>query len=374
MITNPVAAVAVAAATAATPNSNLMPSPTYCAEIERMMFAFGDSCRPLSESASVVEDIVHSQMEEVLFRASEVASRASDAPAKLITLEHVLFLLRKSPVKVQRLIHYLAVKDTASALQVMQSQNVSNEQRGTRVKRCKDFLLNLDYGGGILEQALAGQLHDEARMERLRRMDRMSRELTGKRYNDFTKARQVNFLGHKMKYPQKFHDWLTKDAGGWLEPGAKVDKAGLEVFTYLAYETVGQVVEMALISRKEMERDTVAATSTLAVNPRYPMYQLPQLHTAAMNAAAAAASKDGESPLRKRLKSGVGEDENASAAAASDVIRPPLRPEHIREAWRRLQHCHVGRRGLWLSSAGGARVDARHQFCEARPPVIPLGL
>ena len=81
----------------------------------------------------------------------------------------------------------------------------------------------------------------------------MSRELTGKRYNDFTKARQVNFLGHKMRFPQKFHDWLVRDAAAtWMEPGAKVDKSAIEAFTFLAYEAVGQIVEMSLLARDEL--------------------------------------------------------------------------------------------------------------------------
>ena len=82
----------------------------------------------------------------------------------------------------------------------------------------------------------------------------MSRELTGKRYNDFTKARQVNFLGHKMRFPQKFHDWLVKDAiaATWMEPCAKVDKSAIEAFTFLAYEAVGQIVEMSLLARNDI--------------------------------------------------------------------------------------------------------------------------
>ena len=35
---------------------------TPSAEIERMMFAFGDAPRPLTSSATLVEEIVHSQV------------------------------------------------------------------------------------------------------------------------------------------------------------------------------------------------------------------------------------------------------------------------------------------------------------------------
>ena len=85
----------------------------------------------------------------------------------------------------------------------------------------------------------------------------MSRELTGKRYNDFTKARQVNFLGHKMRFPQKFHDWLvrrrrlsdTTTEGATTGSSCRVDRSAIEAFTFLAYEAVGQIVEMSLLAR-----------------------------------------------------------------------------------------------------------------------------
>ena len=81
----------------------------------------------------------------------------------------------------------------------------------------------------------------------------MPRELTGKRYNDFTKARQVNFLGHKMRFPQKFHDWLVRRRRlSDTTEGAtscRVDRSAIEAFTFLAYEAVGQIVEMSLLAR-----------------------------------------------------------------------------------------------------------------------------
>ena len=80
-----------------------------------------------------------------------------------------------------------------------------------------------------------------------------------------------------------------------------------------------------------------------------------------------------ESPLRKRLKSGneaaASEQQPAAvkassaaspAAAPSETVRPPLRPEHVREAWRRLQQSPVGRARLW-ETAGAARVDEWHE-------------
>merc|ERR1719471_1570872 len=335
-----------------------------------MMFAFGDAPRPLTASAALVEEIVHVQMEEILQRASDVAARCN-RPS--VSLEDVLFVVRKNPIRVQRLARYLSVKDAATTLQ--QEANPAGgspppppNPQESPIGRCREFFSKLDScssEGGVLEQALDGELYDEARMERLRRMERMSRELTGKRYNDFTKARQVNFLGHKMRFPQKFHDWLVRSRrlsdtteGATGGSSCRVDRSAIEAFTFLAYEAVGQIVEMSLLARSEMERNRGGAFTTNAVNPRYPMFQLPGLHSAGMATAAAAAQPPStpsssaaakedefESPLRKRLKSGneaaASEQQPAAAKAASsaaspaaapsETVRPPLRPEHVRE-------------------------------------------
>ena len=79
-------------------------------------------------------------------------------------------------------IRYLSVKDAATTLQ----QEANNPAVGgspppnppppeSRIGRCREFFSRLDScssEGGVLEQALNGELHDEARMERLRRMER----------------------------------------------------------------------------------------------------------------------------------------------------------------------------------------------------------
>ena len=45
------------------------------------------------------------------------------------------------------------------------------------------------------------------KMERLKRLDRLSRDLDEPKYAEFTRARQVNFLGTKMRHLAKFNDW-----------------------------------------------------------------------------------------------------------------------------------------------------------------------
>ena len=44
---------------------------------------------------------------------------------------------------------------------------------------------------------------------------------------------------------------MREAAATWMEPGLKVDRSAIEAFTFLAYEAVGQIVEMALLARDE---------------------------------------------------------------------------------------------------------------------------
>lgn len=357
----------------ATPN--LVPSTSYSSEIQSMMFGFGDCNDPKIETASVIEEIVHQQMTEVLFRASDVAQRRS---AKMVSLEDVLFLMRKSPVKIQRLIKYLNIRDVSTNLLSATStdQSVLN-QPSKRVKRCKDFMLKID-NNGLLEKAVNEELYDEVRMERLKRMDRLSRDLDERKYAEFTRARQVNFMGQKMKYPQKFMDWLTKDTGGWLD--LKIDKSAMEIFSYLAYETVGHLVELSLLVRREIEagpNESRGRSQPVAFNPQFPMVQLSQLHSVGI----ASPSVADESPqLRKRLKSGTistgGGVGGPSGSANSDsgsgdskinLKLNPLEPGHVREAVRRLKHGVPKSALTWYE-----KVDMRHQSHEGEMPILVL--
>ena len=108
--------------------------------------------------------------------------------------------------------------------------------------------------------ALNDELPDEQRMERLKRIDRLSRDLDQRRYAEFTRARQVSFLGHNMKFASKFQEWILTGisnnfsevtmgggtaqtlAGATTDQKVKMDRSGLEALAYLAYEVLQAVV------------------------------------------------------------------------------------------------------------------------------------
>lgn len=93
------------------------PSPSFVPEIRSMMHAFGDSPRPSAEAAAVLEDAVREQMRDVLVAAAAAAARRTEAGGAeagggeggsapnmvMVSLEDLVFLMRRNPVKVQRL-------------------------------------------------------------------------------------------------------------------------------------------------------------------------------------------------------------------------------------------------------------------------------
>lgn len=222
---------------------------------------------------------------------------------------------------------------------------VLNASDNRRAKRCKDFLISIDSDGGLLTQALNDELHDELRTERLKRLDRLSRDMDERRYAEFTRARQVSFLDHNMKFASKFQEWILtglRSAEPVVEDGeysfststssnnpkVKIDRSGLEALAYLAYETVGQIVEMALLVRRDIEAGysndhgqglesfgmdpVMRHSSPIAYNTQFPMVQQPL-----------SATDDDQ----RRLLNLKEED---------SVCTRPIETSHIREALRRL--------------------------------------
>jgi len=306
----------------------------FVQEIQSMLYSFGDSRRPRLETAILVDDIVRQQLVEILLRATEASHlRGGNG---VVGIEDVLFLLRKNPVKVQRFVKYFKVKDMALVSQIVVGgggqQSVVGENK--RAKRCRDFLLSIDVeGGGVLTQALNEEIHDEVRLNRMKRRDRFTRILDERKYAEFTRARHISFLGHNMRFAAKFREWVvtgikatpTEDsqtaAAAANDPNnsrIKMDRSGLEALAYLAYETVGYIVEMALLVRHDADLDNKLdpvqrAMVPVAYNTQYPMVQMP--------------ISGAEDNARRMLNNRKEED---------SIWTQPLEPHHVLEAVRRL--------------------------------------
>lgn len=148
---------------------SLKPTPSYVAEIQAMMYGFGDSATPRSDSAALIEEIVHRQISAALDKAAEMAAERG-GPGAPVTFHDVLFLFRKSPIKLQRLVSYLKTKDlSATVAMAMQGgasglvdiSSAEKKEKG-RVKKCKEFAAKIDVDGS-LTAAVNEELYDGVR-------------------------------------------------------------------------------------------------------------------------------------------------------------------------------------------------------------------
>ena len=236
-------------------------------DTQHMMFAFGDSRRPNIETAKIVESFVLAQVTEIVH---ETVKASHLRGFKMIQLESIVFLMRGSPLKIQRLIRYLSAKEIAKRATKVSDGEVEENKKKTLMTRCKEFIESIDDTGTLLA-ACNEQYFDEFYHERLLKNDRITKSMDAKKYEEFCKARVVGFRG---SYSVKFQAAL-EELYGSLD--LKVEKIAQEVIAYLAYETLGQLVGMCLVLRRDAIRDPVSrVTPALAVNTEYPSIHIPE--------------------------------------------------------------------------------------------------
>ncbi|KAM7173720.1 transcription initiation protein SPT3 homolog isoform 2-T6 [Macrochelys suwanniensis] len=144
-------------------------STSFTPELQSMMFSLGDVRRPLHETAVLVEDIIHTQLINLLQQAAEVSQLRG---ARVISAEDLLFLMRKD-----------------------------------------------------------------------KRAERQTRMMDSAQYAEFCESRQLSF----SKKASKFRDWLDCSSME-IKPNA----VAMEILAYLAYETVAQLVDLALLVKQDM--------------------------------------------------------------------------------------------------------------------------
>ncbi|KAM8858445.1 transcription initiation protein SPT3 homolog isoform 2-T2 [Spinachia spinachia] len=238
---------------------------SFIPEIQSMMFALGDARRPPPETAALVEDIVHTQLITMLHQACEGASLRG---SRVISPEDILFLMRRDKRKVARLLKYLQFRDFKSRLlKSLEDEDLPQEtDRATgapgpvaggnhrRQRLAQDFLLWLDQTGELLSLAERREW-DPVKQERMERLERQTRAMDQTQYAEFCESRQLSFA----KKASKFREWLDCST---LE--LKPTSITMEILSYLAYETVAQIVDLSLLVKQEMTAKTNAISHVIS--------------------------------------------------------------------------------------------------------------
>uniref|UniRef100_A0A7N6FEV3 SPT3 homolog, SAGA and STAGA complex component n=1 Tax=Anabas testudineus TaxID=64144 RepID=A0A7N6FEV3_ANATE len=300
--------------------------------------------RPLHETAALVEDIVHTQLITMLHQACEGAALRG---SRVISAEDILFLMRRDKMKVLRLLKYLQFRDYKSkllkTLEDEDTQQETDRWAGTggnqrRQRLAQDYLVWMDQTGELLSLAERQEV-DPVKQERMERLERQTRTMDPAQYSEFCESRQLSFA----KKGSKFRDWLDCSS---LE--LKPNSIAMEILSYLAYETVAQIVDLSLLVKQEMTAKSnpishVISASYIHYNTHTEVKKDPDSPEATPPSTPSSShsskhplqgngSLDGRARQRKRKKS------------CPATVEPPsgaIQPCHIREAIRRYNYRHM---------------------------------
>ncbi|CAK6980214.1 transcription initiation protein SPT3 homolog [Scomber scombrus] len=330
---------------------------SFIPELQSMMFALGDARRPLQETAALVEDIVHTQLITMLHQACEGASLRG---SRVISAEDILFLMRRDKRKVARLLKYLQFRDYKSKLlKSLEEEDVTQDAGAAapapaaagvaggnqrRQRLAQDFLVWLDQTGELLSLADRQEV-DPIKQERMERLERQTRAMDPAQYSEFCESRQLSFA----KKASKFRDWLDCSS---LE--LKPNSMAMEILSYLAYETVAQIVDLSLLVKQEMMAKTnpishVISASYIHYNTHTEVKKDPD------SPEATPPSTPGSSHSAKPLQQGNGSLDGRARQrkrkkSSPATVEPPsgaIQPCHIREAIRRYNYRHTS--SYWRS-------------------------
>nr|CAB3266710.1 transcription initiation protein SPT3 homolog [Phallusia mammillata] len=271
---------------------------TFSTEIEAMLHALGDVWKPLPQTVSLVETILHKKLCTILQKASQVAEMRG-SPA--IGLEEFVFLLRNNKPKLVHFVQHVKFKDLKSSLsRNLDAEDLENDdsKQSKRYKVCLEFLQMIDNRGGYVTSSLADV--DVIRISRQERAEKQTRQMTSEQYVKFAQCRQVTFSNRLSKFCEWFDVILP------ILP-RQPNSSGWETLAYIAHETVGEIVDLSLLVQKD-QRDNhkhVSGHSSLTLAPSEP------------------AKTDASENLNVSLGEGKFQNELA------------LKPSHIKEALRR---------------------------------------
>ncbi|KAF8592732.1 TFIID-18kDa-domain-containing protein [Ramaria rubella] len=300
----------------------------YSQEISQMMFVFGEVQDPNPDTVNLVEDIVRSQVIELIIQARALATRRG---ARYLSAEDLIFLIRHDRGKVNRLRTYLSWKDVRKHAKDSHGEGGPGvevdtlEEEEKITTKAQKITIKLPWEittiySEVLKQS--GHQSDdeededdieahEASIQRLREADEATRAMTRDEYQHYSDCRQASFTYRKGK---RFREFLNLPTHLDL----KQNDDTIDIVGFLAFEMVRALTIGGLGVKRSLE----------------------------------SRSSDVPITLGKRKVSGGNDGPNKKPRADSpDTFSPPLstlflpppeartalRPEHIQDSFSRMQ-------------------------------------
>lgn len=252
------------------------PEYRYQVEISQMMFVFADVVDPAPEVTKLVEDIVRSQVIEMIIQSRRLAQRRS---SKYLSPEDLIFLIRYDRAKVNRLRTYLSWKDVrknakdsgdsaggaAGGAGEMDALDDPSAMDGANAKATKmkirlpweissiysEHILALPNADGEEEEDDDDIEAHEASMQRLKDADEATRRMTREEYVHYSECRQASFTFRKSK---KFREFINTNAYLDVKPNDDI----IDILGFLAFEVVRELCLGAVAIKKSLEEQEAA--------------------------------------------------------------------------------------------------------------------
>ncbi|GJJ07233.1 hypothetical protein Clacol_001433 [Clathrus columnatus] len=311
-----------------------------------MMFVFGEVQDPNPETVNLVEDIVRSQIIELIIQARALANKRG---ARYLSAEDLIFLIRHDRGKVNRLRTYLSWKDVRKHAKDTQGDGGPGvevdglEEEEKLTAKAQKITIKLPWEitavySEVLRQS-GHQSDDEededdieahaASIERLKEADEATRAMTRDEYQHYSDCRQASFTYRKgMRQPirqslqivrtfflgKRFRDFLN------LPPhlDLKQNDDTIDIVGFLAFEMVRALTIGGLNVKRALESRSGDSSVFLG-------------------------KRKGTSTLESPNKKPRADSPDPFSDPVSTLFLPPpeartaLRPEHIQDAFSRMQ-------------------------------------
>ncbi|TFK28915.1 TFIID domain-containing protein [Coprinopsis marcescibilis] len=331
----------------------------YNQEISQMMFVFGEVQDPNPDTVNLVEDIARSQLIELIVQARAVTTRRG---ARYLSAEDLIFLIRHDRAKVNRLRTYLSWKDVrkhakdsggdgGGGVEVEGLDEGPDDKIGGKAQKI-NFKLPWEITT-IYSEVLKHSGHQsddeededdieahEASIQRLKEADEATRQMTREEYQHYSDCRQASFTYRKGK---RFREFLN------LPPhlDLRANDDTVDIVGFLAFEMVRSLTIAGLAVKKSLEESILRDDYT---SPKAGKRK------AGINALGG--------PAEKRRREESPDDEEYTLPVNSLFLPPPeartaLRPEHIQDAFSRMQTEWFHRRSAGMHNWRGGLIRTK---------------
>lgn len=324
------------------------------------MFVFGEVQDPNMETINLVEDIVRSQIIELIVQARALATRRG---ARYLSAEDLIFLIRHDRGKVNRLRTYLSWKDVrkhakdsggdgGGGVEVETLEDGADDKLTAKAQKItiklpweittiySEVLKNSGHQSDDEEDEDDIEAH-EASIQRLKEADDATRQMTREEYQHYSDCRQASFTYRKAK---RFREFLN------LPPhlDLKANDDTVDIVGFLAFEMVRSLTLAGLTVKKALEESYLLDISSAATSAKRKAPIIPLLDTTAKRRRADESDDGDDAPLPV-----------SSLFLAPPEARTSLRPEHIQDAFSRMQGDWSHHRSAGMTNWRGGLVRTR---------------